>query len=645
VTLAAATAPARVRARVGAAVPAALLGAGVAPVLAANGGYYPTSWGWTGSALAWGAVIVAAFREQTRPSRYELAFLGGLLAFVGWLVISMAWTETQTGTPLEIERTLVYVAAALALLAIGARDQVAPLLGGICAGATAVCAYSLSTRLFPEQFVGASVTTGTQISGQRLAVPIGYWNGLGLTAAISLLLALGFAARATTRGGRLAAGVAVPLLLTTLYFSFSRGAALALALGVVVLILTDRRRLQFVFATAPLVLIGAVLVWRSSRYYALTHLHVTLAAASHAGHHLAAIVLVCLVVGGLVGLGVHAVENRRSMPAAVYTAAPWVTAAGIVLALVLIFVRFGAPWTIARHGYDSFTSPIAKTGNLNSHLLTFANNGHLAAWKVAWHAFEAHPVGGIGAGGYAQYWNQHRVVPLKLQDAHSLYLETMAETGIVGLLLLLTALLAPVAAFRRARASTPLAAAALAAYAAYLFDAGLDWHWELSGVTLTGLLVAGGVLFGARNGEPAGRYRLLPLALGSAVALAALFGLLGNLKISAADRASASGNLADAAAKAHDATRWVPWSATPWDQLGWAQLDLGQVRLAQASFRTAVSKDPGNESLWLDLAEASSGRAQAAALARAQALNPLDRSPWYLGKQLGGHPAFWAGKG
>lgn len=57
--------------------------------------------------------------------------------------------------------------------------------------------------------------------------------------------------------------------------------------------------------------------------------------------------------------------------------------------------------------------------------------------------FEAHPIAGGGAGTYRGYWLVHRPLPIYVANAHSLYLETLAEEGVVGLAALLLFLALP----------------------------------------------------------------------------------------------------------------------------------------------------------------------------------------------------------
>ena len=114
-------------------------------------------------------------------------------------------------------------------------------------------------------------------------------------------------------------------------------------------------------------------------------------------------------------------------------------------------------------------------------LSPFAFRGHVRSqyWRVAVHEANAHPVAGSGAGTFSNWWLEKRHVPLSTQEAHALYLETLAELGPVGLALLLTALAVPLAAAVRIR--EPALAAALVAYDV---GAAVDFHWELAGVTV-----------------------------------------------------------------------------------------------------------------------------------------------------------------
>jgi O-antigen ligase len=91
-----------------------------------------------------------------------------------------------------------------------------------------------------------------------------------------------------------------------------------------------------------------------------------------------------------------------------------------------------------------------------------------------------------------------------VRDAHSLYLETAAELGLVGLALLL-ALAGSVAV--AARRAAPAAAGPVAVLAAYGLHAGVDWDWELPALTLVALVLAGLVLArsAARSAAPDAR--------------------------------------------------------------------------------------------------------------------------------------------
>ena len=121
-----------------------------------------------------------------------------------------------------------------------------------------------------------------------------------------------------------------------------------------------------------------------------------------------------------------------------------------------------------------------------------------AYWRVAVDDAAEHPLLGTGAGTFDDYWLLHRPIPAYVRDAHSLYLETAAELGAVGLVLLLCTLVAPLLAVRNAT-NRGFAATALAGYVTFLVHAGLDWDWEMPVTTIAGLACGVALLADARR--------------------------------------------------------------------------------------------------------------------------------------------------
>ena len=59
-------------------------------------------------------------------------------------------------------------------------------------------------------------------------------------------------------------------------------------------------------------------------------------------------------------------------------------------------------------------------------------------WEVAVAMVRDAPLLGEGAGGFERAWLRERPALLYVRDAHDGYLETLAELGVVGLVLLLS---------------------------------------------------------------------------------------------------------------------------------------------------------------------------------------------------------------
>jgi O-antigen ligase len=490
--------------------------------------------------VALGAALL--LNRVQRPGVLALAFVGLLAAFTTWTFVSVAWSDDVAQSVLEGERLLVFLATAAALIVIG-RGQVRGLLGGVLAAITVACAWALYLRAFggSGSYDVASVSADAT---RRLAAPLGYSNGLGLFAAIGILLALGIAVRLR----RPLAAAPVLVLGPALYFTYSRGAWLALGAGALAAV-----------ALAP---------------------------------------------------------PRLPRPAILA-----VTAA-VVAFLALALVRVGGP--VGAYHEFSHAAPTVKADK-NRRLFSLSGSSRAQYWHVAWKDVEAHPWLGTGAGSFQRRWLRFRPAALPVLDAHSLYLETLAEVGLIGLVLLVGLLGLPLVAAFRARGD-PLAAPALAGYVAYLVHAAQDWDWELPAVTLAGLACAVALLVLAERQPRTAlmpRVRASALAAAVLIAVASLGALAGNEALAAASNALDQDHPSKAERDGRLAQRLVPWSPDPWRLHGEALLSTGNVKAARRDFRQALAKDPADWESWADLALVTEGAERRGALVHARRLNPL----------------------
>jgi hypothetical protein len=599
-----------------------LVGTGAALLVAAlglsHGGYFATAWG--PLTIAFLAVSVAALAVRPRPALglRELA-LPVLVAIYAALALTSALWGTPTEAVPEAQRALAYTAGALAFALVVRRARVAALLVGLWAGICVVCLDALAGRLFPERFAEFDA-----ISVYRLSEPVGYWNALGVLAGFGLLLSISLAARAESLVVRLVAAASTVPLALTLYFTFSRGAWLALLAGLVVTLVLDPRRLQLVVTVLAVAPWPALAVWIASRSDPLTEPGHTLAQASADGHTLAAVAVgLALFAAGAAAL-VAGVAPRVSVSGRALTAGNVALAGGLVAALALAVIALGGPRQIA----DSFAAPPTEVigSNLNDRLFDLSGNGRVEGWRVALDVAEEHPFLGSGGGSYGRYWLAQRPFEGAIRDAHSLYVETLAEYGALGLAVVVALFLVPLAVAVRLR-HRPLVPAAAGVVALYAVHSGFDWDWEFPVLTLVALAAATAVL-GSADARPSGgtfeRRRVVLLAAAVAlVPVAAFLGLGARAAAASADAASAR-DYGRAVAEARSAERLAPWSVEPLLLLGRAEVGSGDRRAAAETFRRATRHAPESWRAWYELAAVTRGAERANALARARALNPRE---------------------
>ena len=164
----------------------------------------------------------------------------------------------------------------------------------------------------------------------------------------------------------------------------------------------------------------------------------------------------------------------------------------VVVALVLV--------PVLAAGKDQTASTTPAFGATSARLAS-AGSHRYDYWRVAASTWAAHPLLGVGSGGYAVAWLRARPQPERIRDAHSLPLETLAELGLAGAALLAAAVGGVVLCARRVQAADPvLAAGPAAALVAFGLHASIDWDWEMPTVSLAALVLAGMLV--ARAGVP-----------------------------------------------------------------------------------------------------------------------------------------------
>jgi O-antigen ligase/polysaccharide polymerase Wzy-like membrane protein len=604
--------------------PGAVAGLAVAALAADSGGFDPTSWGWS-AALLLLVTATALLLGSRRLCPLEWALPAALAGLAAWVWLSLAWSNDVAQTVLEGERMLLYLAGASVLLLLGRRSSVEALVAGLAAAIVVICAYALTLRMLAPGRSAYQVISSDPEASFRLSRPLGYANALAIFAAIGILLVLGLALRGRAQV-RAVAAASLVILAPTLYFTYGRGAWLGLAAGLYALFVLEHDRVICAVRALAYAVVPAIAVLLASRTHGLTADPISIGAARHDGRLLAVAVLVLAAGAAFVPAGLDRVLPRVSLGRSARRVLVVATGVLVIAVAVAAVAAVGGPRAGARRAYHAFNAPAPLVkSDASGRLFSLSGSNRSDYWRVAWREVEADPWLGGGAGSFQRYWLRHRNANLPVVDAHSLYLETLAELGPIGLALLLCVLAVPLLGLRAAR-RTPLAAATFGGYVAYLVHAGIDWDWEMPAVTLAALS-CGVVLLLAARGEEAPRLgraaRVAGALAAAALAAAALGGFVGNRAEASASDALDTARLQTADGEARLARRWEPWSSEPWRLLGEAQLQAGAVADARSSFRRGLEQDRASWELWLDLALVSRGAERQRALAQVEALNPL----------------------
>jgi hypothetical protein len=621
---------------------AAAVAAGCVAIALAGGGFEPTAFA-AGGLVVWAlALIGLATGILPRSEPPGPAVLAGLaLAGLGILTaVSLAWASDDGNAFEDVVRTFGYLGLFVLVVTASRAGEARPWLAGLAIGLAAVGAIALLGRFEPPLFghPDAGLAADLPAVVGRLTYPIGYWNGLAAVTAAAIALLGWFAASSPSRTVRSAAVGAMPVVMLALWMTDSRGGVIAAALAYATLIGTGPLRSRLVVNLLLGLALAAILIAVAETRDALLNRPATDDATGQ-GHEMLAVTIA--IVAAAYGL-------RRALDARIQAfviprraTLATLAVAGVGLLAVVIAADPVKQW-------DEFKAPpdnaAIQSGEVG--LLRGGGSGRYQFWETAVDAFASAPVEGVGASGYTPYWFEHREVAIPATRAHSVVFETMAELGLLGLLLLLGFFATvAVAGVRRLRPAEPVVETgpALALLAVGFAAAAVDWTWDLPavfGVTvvaaalLTGpATLAGGALRTSESPWPvrsrrrfAGGVVVLLVAWVSICGSALL--LLSARSLDASRDAAADGDVQAAVDSANDAIDLQPWSAEPRTQLALVYEQAGDYTKAREAIAEAIERSPDDYRLHLLASrmatEDDDPAAAREALVAAHLLNPRD---------------------
>ncbi len=601
-----------------------------------------------------GLVWSSGLRIGAGPAAWAgLALLGG---FAAWSGLSLSWSVFPSGTWTEFNRAVAYTLVVGLALAAGSWYPRAIGRAALAYVAITVVAalYALGGKIAPGLHISGVFDLNQTIGIARLRVPLDYWNALALVLAMAVPILIRASVDETRgRGVRLAALGLAPLYFVTVGLTYSRGGVIAAVVAVAVTMLLAGSKLRTLLYTALALAACAPALAIGLTNDDLTGNFVALSARQGDGVVLGLVLvasIAVLVVVGRLAIGIEA----RSAPNPARSRLIGRILGGVVLVAVLVGIVAmatsdrGLTGTVS-HAWDDFRSPKQEPGLVDPGRLASTNAGNRWVWwSEAAGAWSDHPIQGWGAGSFPVTHREYRTHLLGVLQPHSMPLQFLAETGLVGFVLamggLLALLAAALAAVRRLAPGPErgMAAALVGASVGWFAHSFYDWDWDMPGATLPALLFLG--LVCARGAfRPPPEYAPAPLRGGlRAVLLAGATLTLGAVAVSAAlpslahtrtadalasvDRNATPAKLRTAQADADFASRIDPLSSEPLLAASSLASRRGRPAQARGYLMDAIRRDPDSLEVWLAVTRFELRRGDAAnvriALGRVLDLDP-----------------------
>jgi len=542
-------------------------------------------------------IVALGWLAPPRLGGAGLLTLAAMLLLTAWIGATVAWSIAPDRSWDAFNRSVAFTAfLALGMVLAGTAGRVASRLGAavLSVALGVVLTWALATKVVPSLD-----PEGDRVA--RLREPVEYWNALALLADVAIVLGLWLCASREHRipvrvaGGLLCYAASLALALT-----LSRAGVVAGGAVVLLWFALSRRRVESgLFLAAAAIPAALVAGWAFTRP-ALVEDVATRSDREADGLWLG----VLGGAGALVVVGLVVVVSRLELGEASRRR----LGRGLLAAAVLAVAAAAGAFAIAV-GTAASSSSCAEIANDPSRLRSADITNRWCWWNEAWDVFANNSPGGAGAGSFVVARKRYREDARNVVQPHSVPLQHLADGGVAGLglfvLLVVAGAWTSVSALRRLGGPERAAAIALiAAPAAYLVHALVDYGWDFLAVTAPTMLALG-VL--AAAGRPPGAHRRRPiLGVGAVVLVAAVlvsfsFPRLADDSVRESTRALARGDYGPARARASDAELLNPLSVAPL----WAHARVserrGFERAAQAWYVNAVELQPENPETWYAL--------------------------------------------
>ena len=268
----------------------------------------------------------------------------------------------------------------------------------------------------------------------RLGQPFDYWNAVGCVAAIAVPISLWLGSRKT--GSPLLRVLAYPAMgvsIVAILLTQSRGAAAAAAVGALAwFVLVPLRLRSLPVLLVPGVAAAAVSAWALSKD-PFTKAFQPLTAKEAVAGDFGALVLLMIVLLILVGAAVEAGAERRVPSARMRRR---IGIAAVAMACVVPLAAFTSV-AFSERGIgdriDELTSETKVAPQEGGGRVFAASSSRGKYWREAFHVFDARPFEGVGAGAFEKARLRYRTDASVTQHAHGWIPQTMADLGLLGL--------------------------------------------------------------------------------------------------------------------------------------------------------------------------------------------------------------------